>query len=189
MKYVRMSTSSARAQPKDHPVGIARKHPGRARRLDRRERHRYSDGRSQPTLTTVTVAVLPLEPAALALYAKQSGFFERQGIDARITVLLDRAQIVAAVLSGDAQFSAFTTCGLAISEVARRSGPFGGCGGALSAEGPDELARRRAKNTDYARSRPRWQADRDRRAEHARAHRLAEVAAPSSLGTHPSTTR
>jgi NitT/TauT family transport system substrate-binding protein len=70
-------------------------------------------GRSLP-LTTVTVAVLPLEPAALALYAKHRGFFERQGIDARITVLLDPAQIVAAVLSGDAQFSAFTTGGLAI---------------------------------------------------------------------------
>lgn len=69
--------------------------------------------RSAP-LTTVTVAVLPLEPAALALYAKHRGFFERQGIDARITVLLDPAQIVAAVLSGDAQFSAFTTGGLAI---------------------------------------------------------------------------
>jgi NitT/TauT family transport system substrate-binding protein len=70
-------------------------------------------GRSLP-LTTVTVAVLPVEPAALPLYAKHRGFFERQGIDARIAVLLEPAQIVAAVLSGDAQFSGFTTGGLAI---------------------------------------------------------------------------
>ena len=71
-----------------------------------------SAGRSAPP-TTVTVAVLPLEPAALALYAKHRGFFERQGIDARITILLEPTQIVAAVL-GEAQFSAFTAGGLAI---------------------------------------------------------------------------
>ena len=65
-------------------------------------------------LTPVTVAVLPVEPAALALYAKHRGFFERQGIDARIVVLSDATQIVAALLSGDAQFSGFTTGGLAI---------------------------------------------------------------------------
>lgn len=76
---------------------------------------RTTTARADPStsLTAVTVAVLPLEPAALALYAKHRGFFARQGIDAQIRILLDPAQIVAAVLSGDAQFSAFTTGGLA----------------------------------------------------------------------------
>ena len=72
-----------------------------------------SAGSTAP-LTPVTVAVLPVEPAALALYAKHRGFFERQGIDARIVILLEPAQIVAALLSGDAQFSGFTSGGLAI---------------------------------------------------------------------------
>ena len=75
--------------------------------------HVATAGSTSP-LTPVNVAVLPVEPAALALYAKHRGFFERQGIDARITILLDATQIVAAVLSGDAQFSGFTTGGLAI---------------------------------------------------------------------------
>lgn len=70
-------------------------------------------GRS-PRLTPITIAVLPLEPTALAFYAKERGFFREQGIEAKITVLLDPAQIVAAVLSGEAQFSSFTTGGLAI---------------------------------------------------------------------------
>lgn len=65
-------------------------------------------------LTTVNVALLPVEPTAQALYAKHRGFFRRQGIDAKITVLSDPAQVVAAVLSGDAQFSSFNTGGLAV---------------------------------------------------------------------------
>jgi NitT/TauT family transport system substrate-binding protein len=69
--------------------------------------------RSRP-LTTVRIAVLPIEPAALAFYAKHRRFFRQQGIDARFTVLLDPTQVVAAVLSGDAQFSSFSTGGLAI---------------------------------------------------------------------------
>ena len=63
--------------------------------------------------TVVNVAVLPVEPTAQAFYAKHRGFFLQQGIDARITVLADPAQIVAAVLSGSAQFSSFSTGGLA----------------------------------------------------------------------------
>ena len=63
--------------------------------------------------TVVNVAVLPIEPTAQAFYAKHRGFFLKQGIDARITVLSDPAQILAAVLSGDAQFSSFSTGGLA----------------------------------------------------------------------------
>jgi NitT/TauT family transport system substrate-binding protein len=64
--------------------------------------------------TIVHVAVLPIEPTAQAFYAKHRGFFLREGIDARITVLADPSQIAAAVLSGDAQFSSFSTGGLAI---------------------------------------------------------------------------
>lgn len=65
-------------------------------------------------LTSVNVAVLPVEPTAQAFYAKHKGFFRRQGIDAKITVLSDPAQIAAAVLSGDAQFSSFNTGGIAV---------------------------------------------------------------------------
>jgi NitT/TauT family transport system substrate-binding protein len=65
-------------------------------------------------LTETTVAVLPLEPTAPAFYAKQRGFFRQQGIDAKLTYVLDPAQVVAAVLSGDAQFSSINTGALAV---------------------------------------------------------------------------
>jgi NitT/TauT family transport system substrate-binding protein len=77
-------------------------------------------GRGVP-LTAVNVAVLPVEPTALAFYAKHRGFFRQHGIDATITVLSDPAQVVAAVLSGDAQFSSFSTGGLAL--LRSRSAP------------------------------------------------------------------
>ncbi len=70
-------------------------------------------GRGLP-LTKVTVAVLPVEPTALAFYAKERGFFRQQGIDAKLTYVLEPAQIVAAVLSGDAQFASLNTAGLAV---------------------------------------------------------------------------
>jgi NitT/TauT family transport system substrate-binding protein len=63
--------------------------------------------------TSVKIAMLPVEPTMQAAYAQARGFFKRQGIDAKITVLSDPAQIPAAVLSGDAQFSSFTVGGLA----------------------------------------------------------------------------
>jgi NitT/TauT family transport system substrate-binding protein len=65
-------------------------------------------------LTKVTLAVLPVEPTALAYYAKERGFFRRQGIDAKLTPLFDPAQIVAAVLSGHAQFSSINTGAIAV---------------------------------------------------------------------------
>lgn len=64
-------------------------------------------------LRTVEIAILPVEPTALAMYAKERGFFRRQGIDAKITVLGDPQQIVSAVLSGDVQFSSLSVGGLA----------------------------------------------------------------------------
>ncbi len=63
--------------------------------------------------TIVNIAVLPIEPTAQPMYAKERGFFLKQGIDARITVLSDPAQIVAALLSGQVQFTSFSTGGLA----------------------------------------------------------------------------
>src|SRR5947207_4573884 len=70
-------------------------------------------GRDTP-LTTVTVATLPLEPAALAFYAKDKGFFAKEGIDAKLLVVSDPAQLVAALLSGDAQFSGLNVGGAAV---------------------------------------------------------------------------
>ena len=66
------------------------------------------------SLTEVKVAVLPVEPTALAFYAQQRGFFRQQGIDAKLTYVLEPPQIVAAVLSGDAQFASFNTAGVAV---------------------------------------------------------------------------
>ena len=55
-------------------------------------------------LTPAKVAILPLEPTAQAMYAKHRGMFRKQGIDARLTILSDPSQTVAALLSGDVQF-------------------------------------------------------------------------------------
>jgi NitT/TauT family transport system substrate-binding protein len=69
-------------------------------------------GRSE--LTQVKIVVLPIEATAQAFYAKHRGFFRKQGIDARITVLAEPTQLAAAVLSGEAQFSAVSVGALAI---------------------------------------------------------------------------
>ena len=66
------------------------------------------------SLTSVNIVLLPVEPTAQALYAQARGLLRRQGIDAKIKVLSDPSQIVAALLSGEAQFSAFNTGGLAV---------------------------------------------------------------------------
>ena len=55
--------------------------------------------------TSITVATLPIEPGALAFYAKDRGYFRRQGLDVTIKVLADPLQLTAALLSGQAQFS------------------------------------------------------------------------------------
>ena len=65
-------------------------------------------------LTQVRIVVLPIEATAQAFYAKHRGFFLKQGIDARITVLAEPTQLAAAVLSGEAQFSAVSVGALAI---------------------------------------------------------------------------
>lgn len=66
--------------------------------------------------TVVNVTALPVEPTALAFYAKDRGFFRRQGIDARITVISDPMQAQAGVVSGTAQFSSFATALLAVNK-------------------------------------------------------------------------
>jgi NitT/TauT family transport system substrate-binding protein len=70
------------------------------------------DDRAAPT--TVNITALPIEPTALAFYAKERGFFSREGIDARITVISDPQQAPAAVLSGTAAFSSFSVANLAV---------------------------------------------------------------------------
>ena len=66
-----------------------------------------------PGLTPVTVALLPIEATAQAFYAKQEGFFRRQGLDVKISVIADPTLIGAAVLSGDAQFGSVSVGALA----------------------------------------------------------------------------
>lgn len=67
-------------------------------------------------LTPVTIATLPLEPAALAFYAHHRGFFRQQGLDAELLVLSEPSQLVAAVLSGDATVSGFNVGGAAVAK-------------------------------------------------------------------------
>jgi NitT/TauT family transport system substrate-binding protein len=71
-------------------------------------------GSGQAASTKVNITALPIEPTALAFYAKERGFFSREGIDARITVINDPQQAPAAVLSGTAAFSSFSVGGLAV---------------------------------------------------------------------------
>jgi NitT/TauT family transport system substrate-binding protein len=71
-------------------------------------------GATAGDLDHVTVAVIPVEPTAQAVYADARGFFRKQGIDAKIVVLADPNAIAAAIASGDAQFAAFNIGGLAL---------------------------------------------------------------------------
>ena len=64
--------------------------------------------------TTVTIATLRLEPAALAFYAKAKGYFAQQGLDAKILVVNDPGALAAAVISGEAQFSGLNVGGAAL---------------------------------------------------------------------------
>jgi NitT/TauT family transport system substrate-binding protein len=74
------------------------------------------DGSEDPPTapTTVNITALAIEPTALAFYAKERGFFRREGIDAKITVINDPQQAPAAVLSGTAAFSSFSVGNLSI---------------------------------------------------------------------------
>ena len=73
------------------------------------------DGSADPAgPTRVNITALAIEPTALAFYAKDRGFFSREGIDARITPINDPTQAPAAVLSGTATFSSYSVSGLAV---------------------------------------------------------------------------
>ncbi len=77
--------------------------------------------RQHAALKPVTVATLRIEPGALAFYAKDEGFFARQGLDVKVLPLSDPSQLAAALLSGDVQFSGFNIGGAAI--LKSRSAP------------------------------------------------------------------
>jgi hypothetical protein len=79
-----------------------------------REQRHQPGARYPAAPTTVNITALPIEPTALAFYAHELGFFSREGIDARITVINDPQQAPAAVLSGAAVFSSFSVSGLAV---------------------------------------------------------------------------
>jgi NitT/TauT family transport system substrate-binding protein len=73
------------------------------------------DGSADPAgPTRVNITALRIEPTALAFYAKERGFFSREGIDARITPISEPQQAPAAVLSGTAAFSSFSVANLTV---------------------------------------------------------------------------
>ena len=67
-----------------------------------------------PPLTKIKVAIIAVEAAAQVMYAKDRGFFRKQGIDAEIVIVADGTLTVPAVLSGQAQFAAVPVAVLAI---------------------------------------------------------------------------
>jgi NitT/TauT family transport system substrate-binding protein len=56
-------------------------------------------------LTRVKIGIFPIDGAGQVMYAKHRGMFRKQGIDAELKILADPSQIVAALVSGDVQFS------------------------------------------------------------------------------------
>ena len=64
-------------------------------------------------LDKVTIAIIPVDPAAQIMYAKDRGFFRKHGIDAEIKIVADGTQTVPALLSGQAQFTGVPTAALA----------------------------------------------------------------------------
>jgi NitT/TauT family transport system substrate-binding protein len=72
--------------------------------------------RQDEKLESVTVVTLAVEPAGLVFYAKQRGFFTRQGLDVKVQIVSDPATIVPALLSGDAQFIGFNVGGAAVAK-------------------------------------------------------------------------
>lgn len=78
-------------------------------------------------LRKITIALIGVDATGQAMYAKHRGFFARQGLDAEIKVLADGTQTVPAVLSGQAQFAAIPTPGLAALKA--NGGPVRGIAG------------------------------------------------------------
>jgi NitT/TauT family transport system substrate-binding protein len=69
---------------------------------------------SEAQLTKIKIAIIAVDATGQVMYAKDRGFFRKQGIDAEIVVVADGTQTVPAVLSGQAQFAGIPTPGLAI---------------------------------------------------------------------------
>jgi NitT/TauT family transport system substrate-binding protein len=65
-------------------------------------------------LDEVAIAVIPVDPAAQVMYAKDRGFFRKHGIDAEIRIVADGTQTVPALLSGQVQFTGVPSPTLAI---------------------------------------------------------------------------
>jgi NitT/TauT family transport system substrate-binding protein len=65
-------------------------------------------------LTSVNIALFPFDATSLPFYAKEKGFFRKEGLDAKFTIVGDPAQAAAVVLSGSADFAAASIGGLAI---------------------------------------------------------------------------
>ena len=106
--------------------------------------------------------MLPLEPAALALYAHHRGFFARQGIDAKLLVLTAPEQLTAALFAGEAQVAGFNVGGAAI--LKSRNAPVRViAAGALYKPAAPASALVAAPGKSHPRPRPDRQAGRDRR--------------------------
>jgi NitT/TauT family transport system substrate-binding protein len=67
-------------------------------------------------LTRIDVVASAITAAAPVFYAKERGFFRTQGLDARITILVDPTQYVPAVLSGEADFAPNSVGGLVLAK-------------------------------------------------------------------------
>ena len=65
-------------------------------------------------LRRVKIAIIAVDATAQVMIAKHRGFFEKQGIDAELSVVGDGTLTVPAVLSGEAQFAGVPVAGLAI---------------------------------------------------------------------------
>jgi NitT/TauT family transport system substrate-binding protein len=67
-------------------------------------------------LRAVKVGIIPLEPTAQAMYAKERGFFRKHGLDVEIVVIKDPALTPGAVISRSVHFAALQLGGLALLE-------------------------------------------------------------------------
>jgi NitT/TauT family transport system substrate-binding protein len=62
-------------------------------------------GQDATRLTKVTVALIPVDPAGQAMYAKDQGFFRKRGLDVNILTFKTGTLVGTALQNGEAQFS------------------------------------------------------------------------------------
>ncbi len=142
----------------------------------RRARSRLSRQQVTRSSTKIKVAFLAAEPAALVTYAKHRGMFTKQGIDAEMVPRTDPQLLLAALLSGDVQFSGAHAGAAAL--LKSRGAPIKVvAAGALYEPKNPTSALVAAEGQDHqAPPRPRRQDDPDRRPQHDRAPRRPQVA-------------